>query len=110
MPDCGLCHIAPAIQIFQVAAEGPDSVHVSAVFAVIVAYIGYYSMLVLAIIYGLPSFYDLKERRTNTKAICDICLAFSAFKNLYLCTNNPKFVNWLDQKVVRPDVYPAGSP
>ena len=49
-------------------------------------------MLVLAIIYGLPSFYDLKERTTNTKAICDICFAFSAFENLYLCTNNPKFI------------------
>ena len=53
IPVCGMCHIAPAIQIFEVATEGSDSVHV---FAVILAYIGYYSILVLAIIYGLPPF------------------------------------------------------
>ena len=108
---CFLCRIAPATMLFEVAAEvatlaEPISVQVFAIYYSIC----YYSMLILAIIYRLPFFYDLKERRTKTKAICDVCFALFCIRKSIFCVLTPKFVNWFDQKVVRPDVYPAGPP
>ena len=67
-------------------------------------------MFILAIIHRLPFFYDLKELRTKTKAICDVCFALFCIRQSIFCVLTHKFVNWFDQKVVRPDVYPAGPP
>ena len=85
---------------------GPISIQVFAIY-----YKLHYSMVILVIIYGLNSLLLWSQGTQNeTKAIYDVCFALFCIRKSIFCVLTPKFVNWFDQKVVRPDVYPAGPP